>query len=141
MEVIGYRQSLHSRYPYLSWGFRIFWQMEGGFGGGGRGLFHNPGDNEEIRDAAEKDCGDQAGNPIVVPTGNKVESSLDFSSAGEMGLYLRRTYNHYWQGAGLFGKHWLSNFDYKLSFGSTSLDSCYPRPGGGTCALGSNTVI
>ena len=42
-----------------------------------------------MRDAAEKDCDEQAGNPVVVSTGNKVESVLDFSSAGEMGLYLQ----------------------------------------------------
>lgn len=58
-----------------------------------------------------------------------------------MGLHLSRTYNHYWQGAGLFGKHWISNFDYALSFGSTALNSCFPRPGGGACALGSNLVV
>ena len=63
---------------------------------------------------AEKGCGEQAGNPIVVPTGNKVESFLDFSGAGERGLYLRRTYNHYWTYAGLFGRHWVSSFDYSL---------------------------
>ena len=94
---------------------RAYWMMEGGSGyGRGGGLFRNPGDNEDVRDAAEKDCGDQAGNPIVVPTGNKVESFLDFSSAGEMGLHLRRTYNHYWAYSGLFGRHWVSSFDYSL---------------------------
>lgn len=28
-----------------------------------------------------------------------------------------------------------------LTYGSTALNSCYPRPGGGACTIGSNTVI
>lgn len=82
-----------------------------------------------------------SGNPIVLSTGNKIEPELDFTSSGEFALGLSRTYNHYWQGAGLFGKHWVSNFDYKLTFGSIALDACYPRPGGGACSIGSNTII
>lgn len=81
------------------------------------------------------------GNPVVLATGNKVETELDFITSGEVPLGLIRTYNHYWQGAGLFGKHWISNFDYKLTFGTTALNACYPRPGGGSCAIGANTVI
>lgn len=81
------------------------------------------------------------GNPVVLATGNKIEPELDFSSSGEMGLFLQRTYNHYWPGAGLFGKHWVSNFDYKLTFGSFALDACYPRQGGGACGVGSHTEI
>lgn len=74
-------------------------------------------------------------------TGNKVEYESDFTSTGEMSLGLQRTYNHFWAGVGLFGKHWVSNFDYKLTFGTTDLNGCYPRPGGGACGIGANTVI
>lgn len=81
------------------------------------------------------------GNPIFPATGNKVEPELDFASAGEMGLRLARAYNHHWQGVGLFGKHWISSFDYFLTFGSTAINSCFPRPGGGACSIGANTVI
>ena len=80
-------------------------------------------------------------NPVVLATGNKIETELDFSTSGERPLHLERTYNHYWQGVGLFGRHWLSNFDYKLTFGSTAVNACYPRPGGGACGIGTNTVI
>ncbi len=86
-------------------------------------------------------CGDSAGNPIIMSTGNKVETELDFAESMESGLSLSRTYNHYWSGAGLFGKHWVSNLDYMLTFDSTSLDSCFPRPGGGACSIGTKTVI
>lgn len=84
-------------------------------------------------------CG--KGNPILPATGNKIEREVDFASTGEMPLGLVRTYNHHWQGAGLFGGHWHSNFDYRLSFGTTGVNACYPRPGGGTCGIGANTVI
>lgn len=100
-----------------------------------------PNDNGLIVGIAPGQTCPAAGNPIVLSTGNKIEPEQDFASSGEMALHLVRTYNHYWQGAGLFGKHWISNFDYKLSFGTTALNSCYPRPGGGTCSIGSNTVI
>ena len=93
----------------------------------------------ENRDAAnESEC---RGNPIIISTGNKIERTTDFETSGDNPLHLTRVYNHYWSGAGLFGKHWLSNFDYKLSFGTTNINSCYPRPGGGSCSVGSNTLI
>ncbi len=82
---------------------------------GGGGVFApNPGNFTEVRDADEKDCSQTSANPVVVTTGNKVESFLDFGSGGERGLYLRRTYNHYWAYPGLFGRHWISSFDYSL---------------------------
>ncbi|MEN5062294.1 RHS repeat-associated core domain-containing protein [Luteimonas sp. TWI1416] len=64
-----------------------------------------------------------AGNPVVFSTGNKVEFESDFQAEGEMGLFLTRTYNHYWTGVGLFGQHWLSNFDYSLTASQTGADA------------------
>lgn len=82
------------------------------------------------------------GNPIILATGNKIEPELDFASnSADMPLSLTRTYNHYWRGAGIFGKHWVSNLDYMLTFGSTEMNACFPRPGGGACGIGGNTVI
>ena len=60
---------------------------------------------EQETDNRSDDCGQSAGNPVVLYTGNKVENELDFSSEGEMGLYLQRTYNPHWAPAGLFGHH------------------------------------
>ena len=54
------------------------------------------------------------GNPVIYATGNKIEPELDFALAGEVPLYLKRTYNHYWNRVGLFGKFWISNFDLKI---------------------------
>lgn len=82
-----------------------------------------------------------SGNPVVVRTGNKVETEVDFAVPGDMGLVLSRTYNRHWTGIGVFGRHWTSSLDYKLTFGTSAVNSCYPRPGGGTCGIGTNTVI
>ncbi|WP_337926444.1 RHS repeat-associated core domain-containing protein [Luteimonas saliphila] len=75
-----------------------------------------------------------AGNPVVMSSGNKVEREIDFDGAG---LRLERTWNQHWDGIGLFGYHWLSNFDYKLSFGSSyGISACYPRPSIAECQNG-----
>ena len=92
-----------------------------------RDFRENDGEDEEVTDASYSGpCPESAdgtdgaasnpatGNPIVLATGNKVETELDFASAGEMPLTLSRTYNHYWRYRGLFGKHWVSSFDYSL---------------------------
>ncbi|MFL9583325.1 DUF6531 domain-containing protein [Stenotrophomonas sp. AB1(2024)] len=73
---------------------------------------------------------ESAGNPVVLYTGNKVESELDFGSHGEMGLFLQRTYNHHWSATGLFGGHWLSNFDYSLAFSAAGAVAWVQYPDG-----------
>jgi RHS repeat-associated protein len=86
----------------------------------------NLGEVDTGRDASQKSAG-----PIVYATGNLIVPETDFASEGEMGLYLKRTFNNYWGGVGIFGAKWQSNFDYKLSFTtSASTDPCYPKPGG-----------
>lgn len=104
-------------------------------GGGGGSTRPNPGDvPAPERDASVEDCSKQAGNPVVFSTGNKIEPETDFTSAGEMGLSLTRTYNYYWNGVGLFGRRWLSDYDYKLLFTTEDPTSpCYPRPGNDRC--------
>lgn len=122
------------------------WNDAIGGGGGGSTFVNNTGATDAVaatdQCSAEGSNGDgTSGNPITLATGNKTEVEGDFATAEEAGLHLTRTYNHYWKGAGLFGKHWISNFDYFLTFGSTTLNSCFPRPGGGTCQIGGNTII
>jgi RHS repeat-associated protein len=52
---------------------------------------------------------------VVLATGNMTEVEDDFASHGEMPIYLRRIYNRQWNGRGLFGRNWLSNFDYSIA--------------------------
>jgi Domain of unknown function (DUF6531) len=59
------------------------------------------------------------GNPVIASTGNKIETEMDFTGGGEAALFLQREYNKYWNGVGLFGKHWISSFDYRLTFGTS----------------------
>jgi YD repeat-containing protein len=93
--------------------------------GGGDTINHdNHGEDTDVKDASQGDpCGDSSNptsaNPIVLSTGNKVEPELDFESGGEMPLTLRRTFNHYWKYPGLFGKYWISSFDYSLVWQSS----------------------
>lgn len=75
-----------------------------------------------------------AGNPVIFSTGNKIEPEIDFVSGGEMPLSLKRTYNYYWNGIGIFGRRWLSDYDYKLLFTTEDPTSpCYTRPGNSRC--------
>ena len=87
----------------------------------------NP-DNPDPKQSNDKKCPKKA-NPIIVATGNKIESETDFVTAGEAALQLRRTWNQHAGGVGIFGQKWISNFDFKLSFGNDYwASSCYARP-------------
>ncbi|WP_409460708.1 DUF6531 domain-containing protein [Stenotrophomonas maltophilia] len=85
---------------------------------------------EQETDDRRDDCNERKGNPVVLYTGNKVEIERDFTVNGEMGLYLERTYNHHWSAAGLFGNHWISNFDYSLAFSNAQKTAWAQRPDG-----------
>ncbi len=106
-------------------------------------------DNARQRDCNDVNAGASSpagkigmlGNPVLISSGSKIEPEIDFSGTGELALYLSRTYNSDWDGVGIFGKQWQTNFDYKLSFGVADVNACYPRPGGGTCGIGANTII
>lgn len=74
------------------------------------------------------------GDQVDIASGNKLDSQLDFSTGGELPLYLQRTYNLNWSGNGLFGFHWVSNFDYQLKFGAAQDYQCYASPGAKPCA-------
>jgi len=90
----------------------------------------NFGDLENVRDAAQKGCAEERGNPIALGTGNKFESHTDFESSGEMPLSLTRTYNRNWTYRGLFGINWLSGFDYSVTTPIGKGDIWLQRPDG-----------
>ncbi len=113
-------------------------------GGGGHFTVPNRGDVSTSQRNANAGTGtgcddlaksvSAAGNPVIFSTGNKVESEVDFVSGGSMALSLKRTYNYYWNGIGIFGRRWLSDYDYKLLFTTDDPTSpCYTRPGNTRC--------
>lgn len=77
------------------------------------------------------------GDQIDIAAGNKMDRQLDFAAGGELPLYLERRYNLNWKEEGLFGFHWVSNFDYYVKFMSPQpfmAPPCYPAPGKVPCA-------
>jgi RHS repeat-associated protein len=92
----------------------------------------DPGTNLGQVDSTGPDAGAKTAGPIQYATGNLILPETDFAGKGEMALFLTRTFNNYWDGTGIFGAKWESNFDYKLSFGVsyTTVTGCaYPKPG------------
>lgn len=118
------KEEIRFQYSYMD-------SMFGGsrFRDAGGGAAPNATAKEQETDDRTKDC-ESAGNPVIYYTGNKVETELDFASRGEMGLFLRRTYNHHWSATGLFGNHWLTNFDFTLAFSNGDGVAWVQRPDG-----------
>ena len=122
----------------------------GGSGFGGNGTYAgstqiDPGP-EPLPDVAIADrnpsaTGGCAGNPVVLATGNKIEVEIDFKPSGSNELGLTRTYNHYWDGVGVFGQKWITNFDYKISYSDYSPGACQVQWGMYVCdATKANTI-
>lgn len=139
-EVVVYGQRI-PKPPGISLSVLSGGNISGGmyqYNGGDEGIGHAEGAPE---DPSTIEC-PKVGNPVILSTRNKIESETDFTTSGEMPLALTRTYNLNWHGRGLFGYKWLSSLDYRLTFGNTqTYDPCYPRPGGGTCGLGTQQTI
>ena len=78
-------------------------------------------------------CDDLRGNPVKLPSGEKVEREVDFASDGEMGLALVRTYGE--RGGRLFGTHWRSSFDFSLEWEDPAVEIRAVRPDGSVVSL------
>lgn len=113
----------------------------GGGGPGGTAGTNSARLEPDAGNEGDPDCGQQAtmpktGHPVVIATGAKVQREEDFSSKGEVGLRLTRTYGSAVDAAvGLFGPKWVSDFDYKLGLSGTSSKECLARPGVQGCSL------
>ncbi|RNF86061.1 RHS repeat-associated core domain-containing protein [Montanilutibacter psychrotolerans] len=77
---------------------------------------------EEVQNKPDKDPCDRAATssagvttqPVVIASGNKIKSEVDFSERS--GLVLERYYDKSLGRAGMFGPKWSSNIEYTLSF-------------------------
>lgn len=58
--------------------------------------------------------GDKCGNPVILNSGNKVETDTDFSGRYLDGLEIKRTYNLNSSAKGMFGPHWFTRLDQRL---------------------------
>ena len=97
------------------------------------GVQGNRGDPKApSQDDPKPDLCNAAGDPIIFSTGNEIEPETDFVGGGEMPLLLQRTYNHFWNYSGIFGKNWISNFDYSITvnFDGTTTTIWAQRPDG-----------
>ena len=72
---------------------------------------NSPDEDHEGEDTCAKD-----GNPVVLSSGNKIESETDFKANGGVPLTFRRIYNAQSYFRGSFGTKWRSSFDYHLGF-------------------------
>lgn len=101
----------------------------GGWGGGGDTGSMNywepyPLPDENIANRNSSLGGGCAGNPVVISTGNKVEFETDFQTISGDDLGLERVYNHYWSGQGAFGRNWITNHDYQVTFEDYEAGAC-----------------
>jgi hypothetical protein len=71
--------------------------------------------NDPSPEAGRTD-GCKLGNPVLLSTGNKIETEVDFESASVFGLKLVRTQNSMNSGNGIFGGRWYSTFDARALF-------------------------
>lgn len=73
-------------------------------------------------------------NPVDITSGAKHVDEVDFQSISIPELKLSRYKNPAWEGVGIFGKHWISNFDVKLTS-----ESCDQFPDAQSCVITANT--
>lgn len=108
------------------------WGFEGS-GGGHRGDGGGPGgkSNDSSNKDKEEGKGDDGlcvGNPVIIASGNKIQPEIDFIADSSFPLSIAKNYNHFAARTGVFGKMWLSSFDYKLLY--TNRTTCFVDPEG-----------
>src|SRR4249919_2012364 len=93
-------------------------------------VFDLGGNGTEGNTDDRRSCDGKVGNPIVPATGNKLEREVEFTTPGEMPLYLERTWNHHGHSGMVFGSKWSSNFDLKLEVATDGQSIVAVRPDG-----------
>jgi len=90
-----------------------------GMGSGG-GTSYIP-ENEAIRDGdpvngkdSSTERGPPCGNPVLIATGNKIETNLDFAARGDFGLKVERNWNDYSSAVGIFGAKTSTLMDQRI---------------------------
>jgi len=97
----------------------------GDFAGGGGGS-RTPSDANKDGNKHKDGCA--TGHPVIISSGNKVLSETDFKTHHLYPIKLERDYNHNSTSVGLFGSHWMSNFDRYLTFVRPNGTICTASP-------------
>lgn len=113
-----------------SGGARDFLERGGRGGNGGASSSQGNTSANRLAQASEDnaptdDCrtNPTTGNPVVIATGEKVQTEQDFNDFGDAGLGLTRIYRSNTSLSGLFGSKWRSSLDFpKVQFDPV----CYP---------------
>lgn len=89
-------------------------------------------ENPPSENNSDPDCADLVGNPVVIETGEKYQTEVDFRAKGMYGLGVERTYRSRSQTGSVFGANWPSNLDsFLVDFSLANcikIDNiCYPR--------------
>ena len=87
-----------------------------------------PADNSKSG-AQTSNCGDAAPHPVVIATGNKVLTEVDFVTGRSPQHAFTRYYNYSYTGSGMFGVGWHTAFDRSLTFTLQNGTSCAASPG------------
>lgn len=95
----------------------------------------NEGSGSDFGTGDTSGTGKSAGNPVIISTGNKVETEADFAVASGDGLQLTRYYNRQPADGGSFGGYWRASFDHRLGFAwnDTSEICAYMQAPGVAC--------
>ena len=86
-----------------------------------------PGQQGKGKDEGNSDpglCGTVTANPVAIASGEKLKTETDFSSLGNYGISLVRTYRSKQAEGNLFGRNWHSSLDYPALLFS----GCYKDP-------------
>jgi len=79
-------------------------------------------------------------NPVIVSSGEKVLSAMDFTSEGAMPLKLERSYRSHMAAIGAFGGNWSSSIDYGINF-KHGVDLCNSKLSSSTTCDTSTTGL
>lgn len=127
--------------PPMEFPYRFSYDAPYGAGGGGGGTSSSPvaeaqadADFEGDPDCQAQSMSPKSDQPVVIATGNKVRREEDFEATGEFPLKLVRTYSKAPVREGIFGKNWISSFDYELGFEHGS-KQCIRYEGTRGCSL------
>jgi hypothetical protein len=81
-------------------------------------------DNPASDNNTSPDCPNTTANPVIIATGEKIKTEVDFDAAGSVGLAHSRTYRSFGPIGRMFGAKWYGTYDYP----ALTKSGCYASP-------------